>query len=92
MEAMAEAENHNSNEKQPLENLDTEVHEKRRCSYYHKHKKYLVILTIIVCTLAGFLFGYFIHRAKISNVKQLTTPHDRYQNMVDSKRLENNLR
>ena len=92
MEKMAENENHNTIEKQPLESLDTEVRSKRRCAYYHNHQKYLVILAIIASTLAGFLFGYFIHRAKVSSRKHRITPHEEYQSMVDTDRLEALLR
>lgn len=94
MDEMADSENHNNtNEKHPLERVNTDVNEpRRRCTYYHHQKKYLVILAIIIFTLAGFLFGYFIRREKLSHQKQSTTPHDAYMEMVDPKRLEENLR
>jgi hypothetical protein len=92
---MSDSANQNSLEQQPLEANETDVVQKplkKRCSYFHNQKKYLVVLAIILFTLAGFLFGYFIHKNKVSGFSKRNTPFKDYQDMVDPKRLEQYLR
>lgn len=93
---MSESGRQTSIEQQPLEFNDNEVilkpGKKRRCSYFYNQKKYLVVLLIILFTLAGFLFGYFIHKDKISSFSKRSTPFKDYSDMVDPKKLEEYLR